>query len=114
MSYWRALPVLAFCAQIVLSSELLACTDELDEVVGYTVIASTQVDGEFEGCDFDKTIRLNNGARFRCAEYKYSYAYMPAVIVFAKQMTLRGKSFVDVKLLIDDEFYEMYPVATRR
>ena len=39
---------------------------------------STQIDGEWEGCDFD-THRLTNGYYLSCNSYFYEYAYMPLV-----------------------------------
>lgn len=34
---------------------------------GYAVVAETQVDGEFEGCDFDKRVPFTNGLIFVCS-----------------------------------------------
>lgn len=41
---------------------------------------STQIDGEWEGCDFD-THRLTNGMYLVCNSYFYEYAFMPTVDV---------------------------------
>lgn len=87
-----------------------ACADELDGLVGYTIMAATQVDGDFEGCDFDRVIRLTNGSRYRCSGYSYTYAFMPDAIVFAKPVTIQGKDIGDIRILIDDEIYDMHPV----
>ena len=38
----------------------------------------TQIDGEWEGCDFD-THRLLNGLILVCNTYFYEYAFMPSV-----------------------------------
>lgn len=56
-------------------------------VYGGTVI-NTQVDGNFEGCDFDKRIDFTNGLVFVCSTYSYTYSYMPKVKIFA----IQGKS----------------------
>jgi hypothetical protein len=45
-------------------------------------IYKTWVSGEFNGCDFDKVYRLDNGLIFQCAEFRYTYAYHPAVKIF--------------------------------
>ncbi len=42
---------------------------------------STQIDGEFEGCDYDKVYPLRNGRLLICDEYHYTYSYSPQVIV---------------------------------
>lgn len=40
---------------------------------------STYVSGDFEGCDFDKRYRFDNGFTFVCNSYSYSYSYRPEV-----------------------------------
>lgn len=77
--------------------------DELQPLLGYTMIAFTNVDGDFEGADFDKTVELSNGMRFRFLEYSYTYAYMPSAAVFAQTVGSR----VLYKLVIDDEIYDV-------
>src|SRR5437879_10788045 len=47
------------------------CSSELTNLEGYTIIAATQVEGDFEGCDFDKVIRFTDGKRLRCSSYSY-------------------------------------------
>ena len=89
------------------------CSSELMNLEGYTIIAATQVDGEFEGCDFDKTIRFTDGKRLRCSSYSYTYAYMPDAIIFGKRSTFKGKSFLSIKVLIEDEVFDMAPIVLK-
>jgi hypothetical protein len=79
-----------------------AFSSELEDLArdGYAVVETTQVDGDFEGCDFNKRIPLTNGLIFVCSEYNYSYAYMPEVLI------LKQVKSGDIKVLIDDEEYE--------
>jgi hypothetical protein len=87
--------------------------DELDEVVGFTLIAVTDVPGEFEGGDFNKTVRLANGMVFEFTSYAYTYAYQPSAAVFAKKVTLGkpgkqpAKDVILYKLLIEDEIFDV-------
>lgn len=74
---------------------------------GYAVIEETQVDGEFEGCDFDRRIKLINGLIFVCQTYSYSYAYMPDVLILKHIRT------GDIKVLIDDDEYDGLLYRTR-
>ena len=67
---------------------------------GYAVVEETSVDGEFEGCAFDKRIPLSNGLLFVCSEYSYSYSYMPEVLV------LKNVRSGDLKVIIDDDEYD--------
>jgi hypothetical protein len=45
-------------------------------VEGQTLL--TNIDGEWEGCDFD-VHKLTNGMYLVCSSYFYEYAYMPSV-----------------------------------
>lgn len=91
---------------------LLACfsnsvhaldADDLEDLVGYTIIASSYIPGTFEGAEYGKVVKLANGIVFEFREYKYSYSYRPTVIIFA----IRYKSIILYKLLIDDEIYDV-------
>ena len=61
---------------------------------GYGVVVQTRVDGEFEGCDFDKQIQMQNGLVFVCSGYSYTYSYMPEVLI------LKHITSGDTKVLI--------------
>jgi len=74
--------------------------------VGYTAGASTNVVGEFEGADFDKPVKLDNGMIFEFTEYNYTYSYRPDVIVFARAATFQGRSVTLYKFMIEDELYD--------
>lgn len=76
---------------------------------GYTIIAETKVDDEFEGCEYDKKIKLANGWILTCSTYKYSYSYRPDVIIFAKDM---GRGYL-VKALINEQFYDMRSIIKK-
>lgn len=89
------------------------CTRSLKKVQGYTVVSVTQVDGEFQGCDFGKIIRLMDGTALKCSSYGYTYAYMPDAVVFAKQATYQGKTFVMIKLLVEGELFDMEPTLLK-
>jgi len=67
---------------------------------GYGVIINTQVSGEFNGCDYNKIYKLDNGMTFECTEYSYSYNYRPDFYV------LKNVKYGDLKYLIDDEEYQ--------
>jgi hypothetical protein len=92
--------------------------DKLADLVGYTVLAATNVKGSFEGADYDKLVGLDNGWIFEFKTYHYHYAYHPVAIVFAKRTTaqeLRALGLKSVpedgiityKLIIEDEVYDV-------
>jgi hypothetical protein len=71
---------------------------KIDAYVHDGTIINTQVDGDFEGCDFDKRINFTNGLIFVCSTYSYTYSYMPRVKIFvikgrSPQVFIQGKSY---------------------
>lgn len=88
-------------------------TSDFDDLIGWTVGASTQVEDDFEGCDFDKQIRFTNGWTLTCSSYSYSYSFMPHAVIFIKSFSHQGKNYWMIKALIDDEFYDMQPVRAK-
>lgn len=86
------------------------CTRMLSRLQGYTIISVTQVNGEFQGCDFGKVIRFMDGTALKCSSYSYTYSYMPDAVIFGKTMTHQGKSFAIIKALIEGEIFDMEPV----
>lgn len=48
-------------------------------------VVKTNVSEEFEGCDYDKRIRLDNGLIFVCSTYSYTYSYRPEVMILFVQ-----------------------------
>ena len=51
--------------------------DDFSELVGFTIVATTNVTGGFEGADFDKQVALDNGMIFTFSTYSYTYSYRP-------------------------------------
>lgn len=94
------------------------CSDELDDLVGYTIIASKTVrgwydedgeaeEGSFQGCQHGRKIVFTDNTQITCAEYGYQYAYRPTALLFGKEVSYQGKSFVDFKMMIEEEIYDM-------
>jgi hypothetical protein len=81
----------------------------LDKVIGYTLLEKTSVRATFEGCEHDRLIEFDNGTTLRCAEYSYHYAYRPDSYIFAKKIAYSGRDWIDVKVCIDGEFFDMRP-----
>ena len=67
-------------AKVVADGKKVLAIDERD--VRGTILngmpISTQIDGDWEGCDYD-VHRLTNGMYLVCSTYFYEYAYMPSV-----------------------------------
>lgn len=86
---------------------------DFSELEGWTIAAVTSVRDEFEGCDFDKRIRFDNGWTLTCGGYSYSYSYHPDAVIFTKAFPFKGKNYWMLKVLIDDEFYDMQPIPAK-
>ena len=89
-----------------------------DELVGYTVVAHTSVNGDFEGCDFDRVIRYLNGMKTTCAEYSYTYAYAPDATLYVGPVFRVGATngfcgARSVKACIEDDLYDMQPILVK-
>ncbi|EAP9510318.1 hypothetical protein L1O59_004418 [Salmonella enterica] len=75
-------------------------------LIGYTVIAVSKIDGNFDGCDYRKPIALENDMVLRCSSLDFGYAYYPMVVVLSKDM---GKGY-SIKTIIDNKVYDMEPI----
>ena len=85
---------------VAVGTEVIVIGDEVIRGVLHSgTIYKTYISGEFEGCDFDKVYRLDNGLFFQCSTYSYSYAYHPGVKIFA----IDGRTPV---VFIDGEQYD--------
>lgn len=84
-------------AQIELSS--------LGQLVGWTVVADSNIEGEFEGPDYDKIVKLDNGWVIEFHEYDYFYEYNPEIVIFA--INYKGSTLY--RALIDggDDIYDI-------
>jgi hypothetical protein len=101
-------------AMLVLPALAFAdCPSELQGLEGWTIASATSVVGEFEGCDLDRVIRFSNGSRFRCATYSYTYSYSPDAIIFTKRVSYKGNNYALIKVLIEDELYDMSPIRVK-
>lgn len=93
------------------------CTGNLEELVGYTIVASKTIegwydddereDGTFNGCTFGRVILFSDGTRLTCSEFGYMYAFRPTAIIFAKEISFGGKKHYDIKMMVEDEIYDM-------
>lgn len=112
---WKAcIPVLALLVSPVAWADL---ADELEDLVGYTIVDSKTIggwyddddkgDGSFEGCEHGRVIVFTDNKKLTCAEYGYQYAYRPTAIILAKEISYKGRSFYDFKMVVEDEVYDM-------
>ncbi len=105
----RKFNMFIFIIILLIPKQLFARIDagDFDDLIGYTIKDTTNVEDDFEGADYDEKVFLDNGMVFTFNEYSYSYSYRPDVVILAKQFTYEENSFVMWKLIIDDEIYDV-------
>jgi len=97
--------------------------DKLARLKGYVIAGSKTIVGyadkdgkksdEFEGCDFDRRIMFDDGTALTCSSYGYIYAYRPTAVILMKSTQYQGQTFAFVKIIVEDEIYEMEPIMVR-
>lgn len=97
--------------------------DTLEQYIGYTIVGTKTIDGyrdkdgkksdDFEGCDFDRKIRFDDGTVLTCSSYSYTYAYRPTAVILMKTSEYQGRKMALVVMIVDDEAYDMQAVLVR-
>ena len=72
---------------------------DLENLVGYQIIAKKKVYGDFKGCDYDKKIVFMDRTYVVCDQYGYTYSYMPTAIILSD-----GYVF---KMCVNDRLYRI-------
>jgi hypothetical protein len=91
--------LVAFALFIFSTSTAFAKFNKLDNLIGYKIIAKKTIDGEFEGCDFDKKIIFDDRTMLCCRSYGYQYAYRPTAIILFNGY--------NIKMIVENEVYDM-------
>ena len=102
--------VLTLVAASVIASEAAArCEVDVSDYVGWQIIYSGTVTGyindrgqeedSFEGCEYGRVLIVDYTKSVTCAEYSYSYSYMPDIVILANQYS--------TKACIDNEVYDV-------
>lgn len=85
------------------------CSADLGELVGWTIAAVKTIDGEFQGCEFNRVISFTDGSQVRCMSYNYTYSYMPDAVLFARSIVYKGTKHTLIKMCVEDELYDVSP-----
>jgi hypothetical protein len=64
----------------------------------YSFAGTYKIDGEFNGCDYDKLYPIVGGGILECQEYKYFYVYSPQVRSDGKTVVTIGNKTVKATL----------------
>jgi len=75
--------------------KILLATAAIVSLAGAAHAEKYQIEGKFEGCNYDRIYRLTDGQLLTCHSYGHHYAYRPEVI------RLDGS-----RVVIDGERYE--------
>jgi len=52
-------------------------------------------------------ILFSDGKALTCAGFGYHYAYRPDAVLLAKLITYGGNTLYDIKMVVDNEVYDM-------
>ena len=111
MIYFRKFNTLtlSFIFWLVNFGSVIACEIDVSDYVGYQIIYSGTVTGyidgngqkknSFEGCEYERVLIVDYNKQIICAEYSYSYAYNPDIVVLANNF---GRV-----ACIDDDVYDI-------
>lgn len=98
-------------AFVFFASQALALdASDFSDLEGWTIVAVTQIEGDFEGCTMGRHLNYTNGMHTICADETVSISVSPDAVIFTKRFGDR----VFVRVLIDDEFFDMRPVKARK
>ena len=88
---------------------IAGCDVDISDYVGWEIIYSGTVtgyinesgeeEGDFEGCEFGRQLIVDYTNTVTCAEYSYSYAYHPDIVILSRSGSL--------KACIDNEMYDI-------
>jgi hypothetical protein len=104
----KVIRILVACLILVATSRPLSAqidVSKLGDLVGWTVAVDTHIQGEFEGPDYDKVVRLDNGWIISFHDYDYFYEYHPEIVIFSTQF----KGVTLYRAVIDggDDIYDV-------
>jgi hypothetical protein len=91
--------------------------DKLSGLIGYVIVEvktikgwyddAEKVEGAFKGCKNGRVIIFTDNTVLTCAEYGYQYAYRPSAVILAKAMDYQGRTVYDIKMMVEDDIYDM-------
>ncbi len=67
---------------------------------GYVVVKATGISGDFDGCDHDLKVPLEDGGVFTCSSFGYMHAHNP------KAVLLKKKGANQFKLVIEHAVFD--------
>lgn len=91
------------------SPAFAGCEVDISGYVGWQIIYSGTVTGyidedgveqdDFEGCEHGRVLIIDYSKTVTCAEYSYSYAYHPDIVILSNKSSMEA--------CIDDDMYDV-------
>lgn len=99
--------LLGFIVLIVMAQSAVAQIEvsKLGNLVRWTAVADTYIPDEFEGPNYYKVVRLENGWVIEFSDYDYFYEYHPEIVIFATQ--LHGVTLYRAAIDGGDDIYDV-------
>ncbi len=99
-AFGRLIAVL--CLVCLSSSAFALDASDFGDLVGFTVLASSRLKGDYYGAPPGNPVVLENGMRFSFSVPFSSYSYRPAAVVFSRADEGSAAAY---KLLVQDKLY---------
>jgi hypothetical protein len=62
---------------------------------------------DFDGYSYGRVMVFDDETSLTCADYGYDYSLSPTAVILVKYFEYQGKEFYDVKMVVDDDIYDM-------
>jgi len=92
-------------AAIAMPAQAQIQVSTLGQLLGWTVVKDTNISGEFEGADYDKVAKLDDGNVIEFHDYDYFYEYHPEIVIFGKKVG--GVTLYKAVIEGGDEVYDI-------
>jgi len=100
--------VILLCAAFIPFKLLALTADDLDDAIGYTVIATSSVTASGENDDGDVFVKVRDHGEFVLDRATLAPLELSNVVILAESTVFKGKAITLYKLVIDDDIYDAH------
>lgn len=100
---------LLFIAPAGISSIDFEARQIIDDFQGYILlgIKEEHIDGEWEGCEYGKSVEFRSGDSVVCESYGYAYAYSPSASIIMGATFYQGAILYKCSLIVNSDSYDV-------
>lgn len=81
----------------------------IDDFQGYILLGMQEeyIDGEWEGCEYGKSVEFRSGDSVVCESYGYAYAYSPSASIIMGATFYQGAILYKCSLIVNSNAYDV-------